>query len=260
MATKLWSILRPVTRLRPEHVRHLCLANTSLVSQTGVLSSSHDFNSVEFPVPKEKLDNILGQNRQNLDRIQAISGAVVRLKQEQSADADTKTFRISGSAHQIKHTLSLLKSAVEGKPMARGHVGKAVKTENEPIWKGYRRNFKGQYAPSRTRKTCIRWKSNGREVSGNPCPICKIIVEKEFEQNYLDTKFLEQFICQHTWNVLPATTTGLCRKQQKILEDNIQKARDYGLLPFTLPLPSDEVKPHKPAGVPTDRKISVKMH
>ncbi|GBM98630.1 hypothetical protein AVEN_232839-1 [Araneus ventricosus] len=39
---------------------------------------------------------------------------------------------------------------------------------DEPVWVKYRRNFKGQYIPVNSRRTCIRF---GMITTGNPCPI-----------------------------------------------------------------------------------------
>ena len=40
----------------------------------------------------------------------------------------------------------------------------------DPIWTKYRRNFKGQRLPLKTRETCIRQE---RITTGSPCPICR---------------------------------------------------------------------------------------
>ena len=40
----------------------------------------------------------------------------------------------------------------------------------DPIWTKYRRNFKGQRLPLKTRETCIRQE---RISTGSPCPICR---------------------------------------------------------------------------------------
>ncbi|XP_028663879.1 28S ribosomal protein S18b, mitochondrial isoform X1 [Erpetoichthys calabaricus] len=99
---------------------------------------------------------------------------------------------------------------------------------NRPIWADYRRNHKGGIPPQKTRKTCIR----GNKISGNPCPVCrdpKIIVD------YRNIKLLDQFISSHTGVVHDTTKTGLCRKQQKSLVKEIEKARGHGLIPYQVP-------------------------
>ena len=40
----------------------------------------------------------------------------------------------------------------------------------DPIWTKYRRNFKGQRLPLKTRETCIR---QDKITTGSPCPICR---------------------------------------------------------------------------------------
>ncbi|XP_076351992.1 mitochondrial ribosomal protein S18B isoform X2 [Tachypleus tridentatus] len=76
---------------------------------------------------------------------------------------------------------------------------------SEPVWTHYRRNFKGQYPPSKTRKTCI------------------------------NTDLLEQFISPHTGQVYDANKTGLCQKKQKELIVAVEKAKDWGLITFDVP-------------------------
>ena len=64
-----------------------------------------------------------------------------------------------------------------------------------PVWVQYRRNFKGLYPPSKTRKTCVR---KGVISTGSPCPICR----DEFlvlDQNNID--LLKQFISPQTGKV-----------------------------------------------------------
>ena len=39
-----------------------------------------------------------------------------------------------------------------------------------PVWTKYRRNFKGQRLPLKTRETCIRQE---KITTGSPCPICR---------------------------------------------------------------------------------------
>ncbi|XP_058029972.1 small ribosomal subunit protein mS40 isoform X2 [Ahaetulla prasina] len=104
-----------------------------------------------------------------------------------------------------------------------------TKYGNNPVWFGYRRNFKGQVPPQRTRKMCIR----RGHVCGNPCPICR---DQHLFLDYRNVKLLEQFICPHSNIILDATHTGVCRKKQKELEKAIDQAQDSGLLPVSIPL------------------------
>lgn len=64
-----------------------------------------------------------------------------------------------------------------------------------PIWLQYRRNFKGQFAPRKTRKTCIR---AGVISAGNPCPICR---DEYLVLDEINVDLLNQFICKYTGQV-----------------------------------------------------------
>ncbi|XP_029022080.1 28S ribosomal protein S18b, mitochondrial [Betta splendens] len=98
----------------------------------------------------------------------------------------------------------------------------------DPVWVGYRRNHKGGIPPQKTRKTCIR----GDKICGNPCPICR---DQNIVIHHQNVKLLQQFISPHTGMVYESTRTGVCVKQQKKLNDVINKARDHGLLSFQIP-------------------------
>ncbi|KAG8127801.1 putative 28S ribosomal protein [Naja naja] len=104
-----------------------------------------------------------------------------------------------------------------------------TKYGNNPVWFGYRRNFKGQVPPQRTRKMCIR----KGHVCGNPCPICR---DQHLILDYRNVKLLEQFICPHSNVILDATRTGMCRNKYKELVKAIDQAQDKGLLPVSTPL------------------------
>lgn len=101
------------------------------------------------------------------------------------------------------------------------------------IWEDYRRNHKGHLPPRKTRLRCYRklYKTGTYIVSGNPCPICRDKIKIE----YKDTNLLTQFISPHSGEILSPSLTGLCRLQQKRMEAAIEKARDYGLIPVTVP-------------------------
>uniref|UniRef100_T1HFS5 28S ribosomal protein S18b, mitochondrial n=1 Tax=Rhodnius prolixus TaxID=13249 RepID=T1HFS5_RHOPR len=67
---------------------------------------------------------------------------------------------------------------------------------DQPVWKQYRRNHKGAFAPVKTRKTCIR---KGQISTGNPCPICRdeyLVLQAE------NVELLKQFISPHTGGTL----------------------------------------------------------
>jgi small subunit ribosomal protein S18b, mitochondrial len=65
----------------------------------------------------------------------------------------------------------------------------------EPVWIPYRRNFKGQHPPLKTRKTCIR---AGKISTGSPCPICR---DEYLILDHNNVELLKQFISKHTGEV-----------------------------------------------------------
>uniref|UniRef100_A0A4W4GJI1 Small ribosomal subunit protein mS40 n=2 Tax=Electrophorus electricus TaxID=8005 RepID=A0A4W4GJI1_ELEEL len=96
------------------------------------------------------------------------------------------------------------------------------------VWADYRRNHKGGIPPQKTRKTCIR--KNKR--CGNPCPICR---DTNIIIHYQNVNLLQQFVSPYTGLVYDSTRTGVCRKQQKLLNKAVETARAHGLLPSQLP-------------------------
>ncbi|XP_045619141.1 small ribosomal subunit protein mS40 [Procambarus clarkii] len=101
---------------------------------------------------------------------------------------------------------------------------------SEPVWKKYRRNFKGGLPPRKTRKTCIR----GKMIStGNPCPICR---DEFLVLDYRNVNLLNQFIAEHTGAIISYQKTNLCQRRHKELQVAVEKARDYGLLTYDVPL------------------------
>nr|XP_012148738.1 PREDICTED: 28S ribosomal protein S18b, mitochondrial [Megachile rotundata] len=95
-----------------------------------------------------------------------------------------------------------------------------------PVWKFYRRNFKGQFAPKKTRKMCIR---GGVISTGNPCPICR---DEYLVLDYRNVELLKQFISEYTGEILSYSYTGICQRSHNNLLAAIMKARDYGLLTY----------------------------
>lgn len=73
----------------------------------------------------------------------------------------------------------------------------------EPVWVQYRRNFKGQFPPSKTRKTCIR---AGKISTGSPCPICR---DEYLILDHNNIELLKQFISEHTGEVSVKVNSGL---------------------------------------------------
>lgn len=65
----------------------------------------------------------------------------------------------------------------------------------QPVWVQYRRNFKGQFPPLKTRKTCVR---AGKISTGNPCPICR---DEYLVLDHNNVDLLKQFISKHTGEV-----------------------------------------------------------
>ncbi|XP_022662962.1 28S ribosomal protein S18b, mitochondrial-like [Varroa destructor] len=103
---------------------------------------------------------------------------------------------------------------------------------NDPVWTNYRRNFKGQYAPPKTRRSCIIFAPDPYTNTGNPCPICR---DEYLVVHYENTKLLKQFISPYTGVVLEPKRTGVCRRVQFNLELEIMKAYDLGLIEFDVP-------------------------
>lgn len=66
---------------------------------------------------------------------------------------------------------------------------------DRPVWELYRRNFKGGFAPQKTRQTCIR---GGLISTGNPCPICR---DEYLVLDYRNLDLLNQFISPHSGQV-----------------------------------------------------------
>ncbi|KAI4897803.1 hypothetical protein NFI96_021950 [Prochilodus magdalenae] len=99
---------------------------------------------------------------------------------------------------------------------------------SKPVWSDYRRNHKGGIPPQKTRKTCIR----GDKICGNPCPICR---DPNIIIHYQNVNLLQQFISPYTGIVYDPTRTGVCMKQQKLLNTAIETAREHGLISSQLP-------------------------
>lgn len=101
---------------------------------------------------------------------------------------------------------------------------------DNPVWKLYRRNHKGQFPPKKTRKTCIR---NKVVTTGNPCPICR---DEYLIIDYRNLDLLKQFISEFNGEIIGYTKTGLCQNRNNRLLVEIHKARDHGLLTFDVPI------------------------
>jgi len=97
------------------------------------------------------------------------------------------------------------------------------------VWTLYRRNFKGQFQPKFTRKTCIR---HGVLATGNPCPICR---DEYLVLDYRNVELLKQFISPFNGEILGFGKTGLCQKRQLQLLVEIRKAKDCGTITYDVP-------------------------
>ncbi|XP_034951049.1 28S ribosomal protein S18b, mitochondrial [Chelonus insularis] len=100
---------------------------------------------------------------------------------------------------------------------------------DEPVWKPYRRNHKGQLPPKKTRQSCVR---KGFIVYGSPCPICR---DEYLVLDYTNVNLLKQFISEYNGAILGYDVTNLCRRQHKRLLVAITKAKIYGLITFDVP-------------------------
>jgi len=99
---------------------------------------------------------------------------------------------------------------------------------DSPVWTHYRRNHKRQWAP-RTRETCIR---QGHVSTGSPCPVCR---DEYLVLDYRNTALLNQFIDPYTGKTLATRQTNICQKKQRLLEVEVERARDHGLIQVDVP-------------------------
>jgi len=99
---------------------------------------------------------------------------------------------------------------------------------DEPLWVKYRRNHKRQFAPQ-TRETCIR---QGRISTGSPCPICR---DEYLVLDYRNVKLLQHFIDPYTGQTLPTSKTNICQKQFRLLDIEVERAKDHGLIEVDVP-------------------------
>lgn len=112
---------------------------------------------------------------------------------------------------------------------------------DHPVWKHYRRNFKGSIPPRKTRRTCIR---SGQISTGNPCPICR---DEYLVFDHRNVKLLEQFIDKHNGNVLSYSKTNICQKRHKELVIALMRAKDYGTITYDVPIRQYDYSEWKPS-------------
>jgi hypothetical protein len=94
----------------------------------------------------------------------------------------------------------------------------------EPVWVPYRRNFKGQFPPLKTRKTCIR---GGKISTGSPCPICR---DEYLILDHNNVDLLRQFISKHTGEVSPSIDVLVTHTDWQIHPSGYQLLKD-GFVP-----------------------------
>ncbi|KAB7506060.1 28S ribosomal protein S18b, mitochondrial [Armadillidium nasatum] len=142
-------------------------------------------------------------------------------QQENSDDEDKKPVR----------EISKIVNKVSVETSMRYLESQAYKTTygDDPVWVPYRRNFKGQFAPKKTRPTCIK---EDVLITGNPCPICR---DEYLVIDFRNVKLLKQFVCPYTDKILFWDITCLCQDKQRRMEVAIEKSRRHGLLPFYVP-------------------------
>ncbi|XP_028394852.1 uncharacterized protein LOC114518995 [Dendronephthya gigantea] len=170
---------------------------------------------------------------------------------------------VGGTRHEVQRAVLHLKSSTEHDSINQRLLllqddtvhEKNNSRKEKPIWAYYRRNFKGQKPPMRTRKKCIRGTGESQIVSGNPCPVCRLQLAGQYQLNYKDIDLLSQFISPHTGEIFEASKTGVCRYQQNNLKTAIQTAKDYGLLPYSIPGPRSIEKPVKSAEIPVNVRL-----
>ncbi|XP_037559446.1 uncharacterized protein LOC119436612 [Dermacentor silvarum] len=111
---------------------------------------------------------------------------------------------------------------------------------DDPVWTMYRRNFKGQFPPPKTRRTCIK---ADMIATGSPCPLCR---DEYLVVHHTNTKLLTQFISPYTGETLQPQKTGLCREKQFQLDLAILKAKDLGLISYQVPFRHYDYKDYYP--------------
>ncbi|XP_051158692.1 28S ribosomal protein S18b, mitochondrial isoform X2 [Leptopilina boulardi] len=148
------------------------------------------------------------------------------IKEENSEENNTKTKIPSGGIIFKDRSIEI---PVETSIKYMNSEAYKITYGDNPVWKLYRRNFKGQFAPRKTRKTCIR---GGIVSTGNPCPICR---DEYLIIDYKNTKLLNQFISPHNGETLCYRITNICQKQHKNLLVALKKAKNCGIVTFDPP-------------------------
>lgn len=205
---------------------------------------------------------------------------VIDTEDEESAE-ENGTLLLVGNPEQLKSAVTLLNKELDLRLEMRSHGEQYMKMAgtssynpyspfhsnnlDKKLWEGYRRNFKGQYAPEKPRASCMKPKRDQfvlKGQCGNPCPLCQMIYLFGYNVHFTDIEILNHFLCPHTGDIYPTTRTNICKIQHNILVAHVQKARMHGFLPFRWPLPSLEKKTAelKYAGMPNDRFVKVQRN
>ncbi|OWA50253.1 putative 28S ribosomal protein S18b, mitochondrial [Hypsibius exemplaris] len=100
---------------------------------------------------------------------------------------------------------------------------------NDPVWKSYRRQHKGQIPKPYTRRSCI-WA--GRISTGSPCPACR---DEYLVFDYRHTELLKQFVSPQTGERLNLHVIGLCQRKRQRLDLELEKAKLFGTMVFKVP-------------------------
>nr|CAG4645990.1 EOG090X0N7H [Lynceus sp. MCZ IZ 141354] len=94
--------------------------------------------------------------------------------------------------------------------------------------------------------------ANPYEKEKRQCVLCKYKVPVD----YKNVRLLSQFVSSFTGKVYERNITGLCKKQQAIVEREIGRSQIFGLMPFMLKQPrylkdpklydpNNPVRPHR---------------
>ncbi|XP_012054636.1 PREDICTED: 28S ribosomal protein S18b, mitochondrial [Atta cephalotes] len=163
--------------------------------------------------------NLIGK----LDPARAITFSLTRSKEENATESDSSAVKTPKVARipiiSVETSIKYMNSDAYKQTYG-----------DDPVWKIYRRNFKGQIPPRKTRKTCIRY---GQISTGSPCPICR---DEYLVLDHRNVKLLEQFINKHNGSVLSYSKTNICQRRHKQLLVALTKAKDYGTITFDLPI------------------------
>lgn len=235
--------------------------NTKTMCTTATVPADPEFVSESLVIPNKNAADLITFS-EVIRKVKEKTGVIVKTFDE--GDEVTKTglkILFGGTRYEVQKAVSYMKFLQNQEPQKSnllkddGVTRQHFEKKEKPIWAYYRRNFKGQKPPMRTRKKCIRGRGESQVVSGNPCPICRLYLAAGYELDYKDIDLLSQFISPHTGEVFEATKTGVCRVQQENIIKAIQTAKDYGLLPYSIPGPRSIAKRLGQADIPRNVRL-----